>query len=194
MIFVPVVVSLWAVSLLFKMLMDPEVGQLNKLFSSVGLPELQWLSSSSSALPTAVVIATWKGLGFFVVILTAGMLNIPSELYDAGLVDGTNPWQQFWLITMPLMSHTILLSHSSACHRLFAGIHASHRLVWLGGGSGQLHLPVQLARVSGSLFGHPLRHSHGRLPVSVRVYPDNQRFADQTASSLVDILMARGSS
>jgi multiple sugar transport system permease protein len=109
LIFVPVVVSLVAVSLLFKMLMDPEVGQLNKLLSSIGLPELQWLSSSSSALPTAVVIATWKGLGFFVVILTAGIMNIPSELYDAGRVDGTNPWQQFWLITMPLMSHTILL-------------------------------------------------------------------------------------
>ena len=109
LIFVPVVVSLVAVSLLFKMVMDPEVGQLNKLLSTIGLPELQWLSSSSSALPTAVVIATWKGLGFFVVILTAGMLNIPSELYDAALVDGTNPWQQFWRITMPLMSHTILL-------------------------------------------------------------------------------------
>ena len=109
LIFVPVVVSLVAVSLLFKMLMDPEVGQLNKLLSGVGLPELQWLSSSSSALPTAVIIATWKGLGFFVVILTAGMLNIPSELYDAALVDGTNPWQQFWRITMPLMGHTILL-------------------------------------------------------------------------------------
>lgn len=109
LIFVPVVVSLVAVSLLFKMIMDPEVGQLNKLFSAVGLPELQWLSSSSSALPTAVVIATWKGLGFFVVILTAGIMNIPSELYDAALVDGTNAWQQFWRITMPLMGHTILL-------------------------------------------------------------------------------------
>ena len=109
LIFVPVVVSLVAVSLLFRMLMDPEVGQLNKLLSGVGLPELQWLSSSSSALPTAVTIATWKGLGFFVVILTAGIMNIPSELYDASLVDGANPWQQFWRITLPLIGHTILL-------------------------------------------------------------------------------------
>lgn len=109
LIFVPVVVSLVAVSLLFKMLMDPEVGQLNKLLSVVGLPELQWLSSSASALPTAVLIAAWKGVGLFVVILTAGMLNIPSELYDAALVDGTNAWQQFWRITIPLLGHTIVL-------------------------------------------------------------------------------------
>lgn len=109
LIFVPVVVSLVAVSLLFKMLMDPEVGQLNKLLSVVGLPELQWLSSSASALPTAVLIAAWKGGGLFVVILTAGMLNIPSELYDAALVDGTNAWQQFWRITLPLLGHTIVL-------------------------------------------------------------------------------------
>lgn len=109
LIFVPVVVSLVAVSLLFRMVMDPEVGQLNKLLSSVGLPELQWLSSSSSALPTAVTIGAWKGLGFFVVILTAGIMNIPSELYDAALVDGTSPWQQFWRITLPLTANTILL-------------------------------------------------------------------------------------
>ena len=109
LIFVPVVVSLVAVALLFRMLMDPEVGQLNKLLSVVGLPELQWLSSSASALPTAVLIAAWKGVGFFVVILTAGILNIPSELYDAALVDGTNAWQQFWRITLPLLGHTIVL-------------------------------------------------------------------------------------
>ncbi len=109
LIFIPVVVSLVAVSLLFRMLMDPEVGQLNKLLSSVGLPELQWLSSSATALPTAVIIAAWKGIGFFVVILTAGILNIPAELYDAALVDGTNAWQQFWRITLPLLGHTVVL-------------------------------------------------------------------------------------
>ncbi len=51
----------------------------------------------------------WKGLGFYVLLLTAGMLNIPSELHDAARVDGVNEWQRFWHITLPLMGHTLVL-------------------------------------------------------------------------------------
>jgi multiple sugar transport system permease protein len=109
LIFIPVVVSLVAVSLMFRMLMDPEVGQLNKLLNMVGLPDFTWLSSSKTALPTAVLVGVWKSVGFYIVILTAGMLNIPQEIYDAALVDGANAGQQFWRITLPLLGHTLAL-------------------------------------------------------------------------------------
>ena len=109
LIFIPVVVSLVAVALLFRMLMDPEVGQFNRILRSLGLPESRWLSSTKSALITCVLIGTWKGVGFHVVILTAGLLNIPEELYDAATVDGVNGWQRFWQITLPLLSHTLVL-------------------------------------------------------------------------------------
>ncbi|MEZ4727383.1 MAG: sugar ABC transporter permease [Caldilineaceae bacterium] len=109
LVFLPVVISLVAVALLFRMLMDPEVGQFNRILESIGLPPFQWLSSSDTALPTAVGIALWKGLGFYVVILTAGMLNIPQELHDAATVDGVNAWQRFRFMTLPLLSHTLAL-------------------------------------------------------------------------------------
>jgi len=109
LVFLPVVISLVAVALLFRMLMDPEVGQFNRILESVGLPAFEWLSSSKTALPTAVGIAIWKGLGFYVVILTAGMLNIPQELHDAATVDGVNAWQRFRFMTLPLLSHTLAL-------------------------------------------------------------------------------------
>ncbi|MEZ4863591.1 MAG: sugar ABC transporter permease [Caldilineaceae bacterium] len=109
LVFLPVVISLVAVALLFRMLMDPEVGQFNRILESIGLPPFQWLSSSDTALPTAVGIAIWKGLGFYVVILTAGMLNIPQELHDAATVDGVNAWQRFRFMTLPLLSHTLAL-------------------------------------------------------------------------------------
>jgi len=109
LIFLPVVVSLVAVSLLFRMLMDPEVGQLNQLLRSLNLPEPRWISDSATALPSSVGIGVWKGLGFYVVILTAGMLNIPKDLYDAALVDGANEWQRFWRVTLPLLGHTLML-------------------------------------------------------------------------------------
>jgi multiple sugar transport system permease protein len=97
------------VALIFRILMDPEVGFLNKLFSSVGLPRLQWLSASDTALPVLLGIASWKAIGVFVVILTAGMLNIPTELYDAARVDGAGGWQLFRRITLPMLTNTLAL-------------------------------------------------------------------------------------
>jgi len=108
-VFIPVVISLVAISLLFRMLMDPDVGQFNHLLNSFGIPSFGWLSDSATALPTAVVIGVWKGIGFYVIVLTAGMLNIPTELQDAARVDGANEWQRFWKITLPLLSHTLVL-------------------------------------------------------------------------------------
>ncbi len=108
-IFIPVVVSLVAVSLLFRMVMDPEVGQFNRLLTAVGLPPSKWLSSTSSALVTVSGIAVWKSVGFYVVLLTAGMLNIPEEIIDAARVDGANEWQRFWRVTIPLLTHTLIL-------------------------------------------------------------------------------------
>jgi len=108
-IFLPVVVSLVAIALMFRILMDPEGGYFNKVLSSLGLPTLKWLSASDSALPVLLGIASWKAIGVFVVILTAGMLNIPTEIYDAARVDGAGGWQLFRRITLPLLSSTLAL-------------------------------------------------------------------------------------
>ena len=108
-IFVPVVVSLVAVALIFRILMDPEVGFFNKILTSVGLPAFTWLSASDSALPVLLGIASWKTIGVFVVILAAGMLNIPTEIYEAARVDGANGLQLFRRITIPLLGHTLAL-------------------------------------------------------------------------------------
>lgn len=108
-IFLPVVVSLVAVSLLFRFLMDPDIGTFNTLLRAVGLPTSKWLSSPDSALLTLAGIDVWKNLGFTVVLLTAGMLNIPTELHDAARMDGVNEWQRFRFVTLPLLGHTLVL-------------------------------------------------------------------------------------
>ncbi len=108
-LFLPVVVSLVAISLLFLMLMDPQTGTFNQILDSLGIPTSMWLSSPDSALASVAGINVWKSLGFYVLLLTAGMLNIPTELHDAARVDGVNEWQRFWHITLPLMAHTLVL-------------------------------------------------------------------------------------
>lgn len=109
LIFLPVVVSLVAIVLLFKMLLDPEIGQINQVLRLVGLKGVRWLSDRRWGLPSSVAIGVWKGLGFQVVLITAGLMAVPEEIYDAARVDGVNEWQRLWRITMPLLANTILL-------------------------------------------------------------------------------------
>jgi multiple sugar transport system permease protein len=109
LIFLPVVVSLVAISLLFKMLMDPQVGQFNVLLRAVGLPTSRFLSGPESALLSVIMVDIWKALGFYVIILTAGLLNIPEEMYDAAKVDGASAWHRFRHISVPLLAHTLVL-------------------------------------------------------------------------------------
>ncbi len=92
------------------MLLDPDTGEINTILYSLGLPLSTFLTSPSTALPTAVAIGIWKGLGFYIIILTAGLLNIPTELHDAARVDGANNWQRFWRMTLPLLGHTLVLA------------------------------------------------------------------------------------
>jgi len=109
MIFLPVVVSYVAVALLFRMLMDPQSGQFNQILSALGLPRSLWVTGPNSALPAIAVVDVWKGLGFHVVIMTAGLLGIPTEMYDAAKVDGAGPWHRFRYVTLPLLGNTLLL-------------------------------------------------------------------------------------
>jgi len=108
-IFLPVVVSLVAISLLFKMLMNPQLGQINQFLKALGIPPSQFLTSHESALYSVIGVDIWKALGFYVVIVTAGMLNIPEEMYDAAKVDGAGVLARFWRITLPLLGHTLAL-------------------------------------------------------------------------------------
>jgi len=108
-LFLPVVVSMAAIALLFRFLMDPGVGLFNHLLKTVALPPSRWLTGPTSALYSIVLVVLWKSLGGNIVILTAGLLAIPRELYDAAKVDGANAWQHFWRVTLPLLSHTLKL-------------------------------------------------------------------------------------
>ncbi len=108
-IFVPVVVSLVAMTLLFKQILDPDTGIVNAGLRALHLPEGKFLTDERSALTTVAAIDAWKILGTYMVLITAGLLNIPQDFYDAAHVDGANAWQTFWRVTMPLLSPVLML-------------------------------------------------------------------------------------
>ncbi|MBI2942165.1 MAG: sugar ABC transporter permease [Chloroflexi bacterium] len=108
-IFTPVVSSLVAVGLLWRWLYEPGVGPINFILRSVGLPQQGFLSSPDQALYSIAAMEIWKGLGFYTVILLAGILNIPETYYEAARIDGASFWRCFWHITLPLLGHVLLL-------------------------------------------------------------------------------------
>lgn len=108
-VFLPVVVSMVAIGLLFRLLMNPDIGVFNALLESVGLPTSQWVFGTDTALFSVVLVDTWKGLGFYVVIFSTAMLSVSDDLIDAAKVDGSNSWQIFRDVIMPSIANTVAL-------------------------------------------------------------------------------------
>lgn len=106
--FAPQVTSVVAVAIMFSWIFQPRIGVINYLLSFVGLGPYNWLSSISLAMPTIILTAVWRSIGYTMVIFTAGLLNIPRDLYDAAAVDGASPWIIFWRITLPMLRPTTL--------------------------------------------------------------------------------------
>ncbi len=102
--FMPVVTSMVAAAAIWRVLYNPSTGFLNYLLNTVGLPSQRWLRDPSLAMPSVVLVALWKGLGYNIVIFLAGLQNIGRHFYEAAELDGANGWQRFRHITLPLLS------------------------------------------------------------------------------------------
>lgn len=106
-IFSPHVISLVSISLLWLWMMDPQYGLLNAALELIGLPKLQWLASTDTALLSLIVVGVWKVVGYNTLIFIAGLQSIPQEVYEAAALDDAGPWSVLTRITIPLLSPTI---------------------------------------------------------------------------------------
>jgi ABC-type sugar transport system permease subunit len=104
--YVPVVISGVASGVIFLRLFDPVIGLINQLLDTVGLPVVNWQGSGPAALASIIVVTTWQGIGFAMVVYLAGLQGIPGELYEAAAVDGAVGWSRFRRITWPLLGPT----------------------------------------------------------------------------------------
>ncbi|OUS76253.1 hypothetical protein B1748_13400 [Paenibacillus sp. MY03] len=109
-IFLPYVSNLVAIAVVWAMLLDYKDGPINSLLRSMGVEEPPlWLLGVDTVIPTVVMIVVWQSIGFFMVVFLAALQNVPSELYEAAVIDGAGSWKKFWSITMPLISPTTFL-------------------------------------------------------------------------------------
>ena len=100
--FLPVVASSVAVAVVWRWLYSSDFGLLNWALG-VNVP---WISSSEWALPSVMIAAVWKGLGYDLLVFLAGLKSIPGGLYEAAALDGASAWQRFRHVTLPLLAPT----------------------------------------------------------------------------------------
>jgi alpha-1,4-digalacturonate transport system permease protein len=100
--FFPVLLSPVVVGLIWRWILQRE-GLLNLLMLNLGLEPQVWLNDRLYAFAAAVGVSTWAHMGFYTLILLAGLQAIPRDLYEAAEMDGTSPSRTFWRITLPLL-------------------------------------------------------------------------------------------
>ncbi|MFL0250987.1 carbohydrate ABC transporter permease [Clostridium neuense] len=109
-VFSPQVMSFLVVGLVFKSLLQPQTGFVNNFLNSVGLSFLSknWLTDLKIVFPVVMSVDTWKGVGYIMVVVIAGLLSISNDYYEAANIDGANCWQKFRSITLPLLKPVII--------------------------------------------------------------------------------------
>ncbi|CAM3237265.1 carbohydrate ABC transporter permease [Stackebrandtia soli] len=108
--YLPVVTSIVAISVVWRFLLQPETGLVNNLLALIGVSGPHWLDDTTFALPSLIVMSTWRNLGFLMVIFLAGLQAIPQSLYEAARLDGASRWNQFRYVTLPMLRPTMLFA------------------------------------------------------------------------------------
>ena len=104
--FMPYVVSLVVVALIWKVLLIDKVGFINRMLELVGLQGRSWLGEPNLALGAVLIVTIWFLMGYYMIIFLSGLQDIPREYYEAAKIDGANSWAMFTSITLPLLRPT----------------------------------------------------------------------------------------
>lgn len=105
--FVPMVAAPAAVTMVWRWLYNYNFGLINHILTSIGLDKVKWTESPDIAIFSVVIIGIWSSIGYSMVILLAGLQEIPKDFYEASNIDGASSFCQFKNITLPLVSPTL---------------------------------------------------------------------------------------
>lgn len=135
-VFLPYVISSSAMCLMFSIMYDKEIGLINMLLKAIGLGDFTryWLADESTVFYAVILIPIYQAIGYFFVILFAAMKDVPDELYEAGKLDGTNPFTEFTRITIPYIWPTLVVCIILAINGAFQNF--DYIFIMTGGGPG----------------------------------------------------------
>lgn len=107
-LFMPIVIPMSVVALVFNKMYDYEFGVLNGILRIFGLGPVGWLTDADIALNSVMLVDIFKGVGFFFIIALVAIRNIPRAYYEAAEIDGGTKTRQFFAITLPLIGNTLV--------------------------------------------------------------------------------------
>ena len=108
--FIPNVTSVVAITLVFGSIFSNNFGLLNAFLQSIGVGQVEWLTSPWGIKIAIATIVTWRWVGYNAIIYLAGLQAISADVYEAAKVDGASPRQVFWRITVPMLRPVILFT------------------------------------------------------------------------------------
>lgn len=110
-IFLPYPITPVAIGLIWQWMLNDRVGLVNHVLRSLGIVEqgIPFLQSFEFALPSVIGTTIWQVVGYFMILVLAGLQTIPESLNDAALIDGASPFRRTWSITLPLIKSTLFL-------------------------------------------------------------------------------------
>ena len=124
--FLPMVTSVTAVGLIWRLMYNQQYGIINWLLSKFGIEKIGWVTESQWSLLALIIFGTWNILPFTIIILLSGMQNINETYYTVARVDGAKPARIFFRITFPLLSPTIFLVsivNTISCFKVFSELY-----------------------------------------------------------------------
>lgn len=107
-LFIPVIASPATVTAVWTMLLTTN-GTVNSILEYLGLATVNWLGSKTLTIYVVCFVCMWTSVGYFLVILYAGIMDIPRHIYESAEMDGASPLQQFWYITIPNLKSVLYL-------------------------------------------------------------------------------------
>lgn len=106
--FFPTIVSLTSIGLVWRFLLDPDLGLVGGITKALGLGSIAFLQSPQLALPTIIFVNIWKNAGFVMIILIAALKGIPTDRYEAARLDGAGAWNILKHVTVPALRPALL--------------------------------------------------------------------------------------
>ncbi len=105
--FLPVVAAPSAVAMIWRWMFNNDYGLINNMLAKIGLDGPAWLTDPSIAIYSIIIVGVWSAIGYNMVLLLAGLQEIPKDYYEAAEIDGASPIQQLFNITLPLVTPTL---------------------------------------------------------------------------------------
>ena len=113
--FTPSVCSMVALALVWRLLLDRDLGLINYFLGFAGIRKVPWLLTPATAMPGVILMSVWNGIGYPTLLWLAGLQSVPQVYYDAAVVDGADRWAKFRYVTWPFLTPTAFFMLIISC-------------------------------------------------------------------------------